>query len=237
MSDETKYSVVIPTLNERDNIVELIKKIENCGLNDFEIIVVDENSPDGTCQAVIDYACSRTDIKGVLNDGIPGLSPSIVKGFNLASGKYLCCMDGDLQHDVADLPRIFEQLESFDFVIGSRYVEGGGFAEKWNPVRVIISRTAAMMSKIILGVQVKDPMSGFFAIRKEAFMAEQHRLSPKGFKIMLELLYLLSHSEHKYTVSECGITFGKRIHGKSKLSCKVIFQYLLMLLELRRSKR
>ncbi len=232
-----KYSIVIPTLNERENIVPLIQRIEGCGLENYEILVVDENSPDGTCQAVNDYGKDKSNVRGILNDGIPGLSPSIVKGFETASGEFLCCMDGDLQHDVKDLPAVFKKLENNDFVIGSRYVAGGGFAEKWSLSRVVISRSAAIMTRIFLHVTVKDPMSGFFAVRKAAFNSVKAKLSPRGFKIMLEMLYLLTNSGNPCRVSECGITFNKRIHGKSKLSMKVILEFLHMLWKLPRQTK
>ncbi len=230
-----KYSVVIPTLNERENILLLIDRIEQCGLENFEIIVADENSPDGTAGAV--NALGHANVRAILNDGIPGLSPSIVKGFRAAKGEFLCCMDGDLQHDVADLKGLLNSLEEADFVIGSRYVAGGGFKEKWNPFRVLTSRTATMMARIILGVKAKDPMSGFFALRREAFDRAVPRLSPKGFKIMLELLYLLTHDKVPCRVREYGITFGLREHGKSKLSAKVMLDYIRMLFALRFASR
>ena len=188
-----RYSIVVPTLNERENILLLIDRIEKSGLEDYEIIVADENSPDGTAEAVNAYAAAGHDnVRAILNDGIPGLSPSIVKGFKAAKGEFLCCMDGDLQHDTADLIGLLNELETSDFAVGSRYAPGGGFREKWNPFRVLVSRTAAAMAHIILGVKVKDPMSGFFALRREAFERVAPRMSPKGFKIMLELLYLLT---------------------------------------------
>ena len=146
-------------------------------------------------------------------------------------------MDGDLQHDVGDLPGLLSELEECDFVIGSRYAAGGGFREKWNPFRVLVSRTAALMARIMLGVKVKDPMSGFFALRRTAFDRVAPRLSPKGFKIMLELLYLLTRSPKPCLVVEHGITFGLREHGESKLSAKVMLDYLRMLRALRRSKQ
>lgn len=233
-----KYSIVIPTLNERENILLLIDRIERCGLENYEIIVADENSPDGTADAVNAYAAAGHEhVRAILNDGIPGLSPSIVKGFRAAEGEFLCCMDGDLQHDVTDLPGLLGELETADFAIGSRYVTGGGFREKWNPFRVLVSRTATLMARIILGVRVKDPMSGFFALRRTAFERVAPRLSPKGFKIMLELLYLLTHSPEPCIVVEHGITFGLREHGQSKLSARVMLDYLRMLLALRRSKQ
>ncbi len=236
MEQRCQYSIVIPTLNERDNMAPLLSRIEAAGLADYEIIVVDENSPDGTLDAVRDYAAGRSHIRGIANDGVPGLSPSIVKGFREARGEILCCMDGDLQHDVKDLAGLLQTAGNFDFVVGSRYVTGGGFAERWNPVRVVISRTAAGMAHLLLGVTVQDPMSGFFAIRKSAFEAVRKELSPRGFKIMLELLFLVTR-RGGFRVTEYGITFGKRIHGESKLSCKVMLDYLRMLWTLRRSKQ
>lgn len=231
-----RYSIVIPTLNERDNMAPLLSKIDSCGLTDYEIIVVDDHSPDNTLEAVTAYAGDRKNIIGMFNEGIKGLSPSIVQGFTRAGGEILCCMDGDLQHDVKDLKGLLETAGNADFVIGSRYVAGGGFAERWNPVRVLISRTATLMARLILGVKATDPMSGFFAIRKSAFMEVREDLSPRGFKIMLELLFLLK-KRGSFRIAEYGITFGKRLHGKSKLSMRVIREYLSMLIRLRLSFR
>ncbi len=236
MSEGIKYSVVVPTLNEKDNIAPLVESIEAAGLSDYEIVIVDENSPDGTYDEAMRIAADKPYLTPMLNEGNPGLSPSIVQGFSRAKGDFLCCMDGDLQHDIAALPRLFKTLEdNYDMVIGSRYVEGGGFKEKWSLSRVIISRTAALMTKILLRVTVKDPMSGYFLIRKDVFNEVKNRLNPKGFKIMLELLFLLENSEKKYRITESGIIFGLRVHGESKLSFKVIFQFLQLLLNLRRS--
>ena len=234
--NDCRYSIVIPTLNERDNMEPLLSRLESCGLKNYEIIVVDEHSPDGTLEAVQAYAEGKPYIRGMLNDGPRGLSPSIVKGFSAAKGEILCCMDGDLQHDVKDLTGLLRTAEEYDMVVGSRYVAGGGFAERWNPVRILISRTAAGMAWLLLGVTVRDPMSGFFAIRRTAFEAVCDKLSPRGFKIMLELLFLLT-CEQAGRITEYGITFGRRIHGESKLSIRVMGQYLQMLFELRRRRR
>ncbi len=234
-----EYSIVIPTLNERENILILLDRIVHSGLREFEVIVADENSPDGTAAAVETYARDgHPEVRLVRNDGLPGLSPSIVKAFHAARGRFLCCMDGDLQHDVRDLAGVLETLRECDFVIGSRYAPGGGFRQRWNPCRVAISRTAAALAHLVLGVEVLDPMSGFFAIRREVFEKVAPELSPRGFKIMLELLFLVRHEpgEH-YRIREFGITFGTRLHGKSKLSARVIWQYLRMLYELRRNRQ
>lgn len=235
---KTKYSIVIPTLNERENILILIGGIEALGLEDYEIIVVDENSPDGTYEAVTEYASGKGNIRCLKNTGVPGLSPSIVTGFDNASGEFLCCMDGDLQHDEKRLLELFADAAENDFVIGSRYVEGGGFSEKWSPLRNIISRGASMLTKFFLSITVFDPMSGFFVIRKSAYEDVKKSLDPTGFKIMLELLFHLQNSpERKYSVRETGIIFRKRLHGKSKLNCRVMFQFLKMIYNLRKKRR
>lgn len=231
-----KYSIVIPTFNENGNIVQLIKDIENCGLRDFEIIVIDENSPDGTCAAVNEYAAGKPHIRGICNDGIKGLSPCIVKGFNLAAGEYICCMDGDLQHSANDLGKVINTLDSADFVIGSRYADNGGFAEKWSLFRVIASRSAAWMARFFLKVKASDPMSGFFAVRRDVFHEIQPKLNPTGFKIMLEILFHLSQSGKSYRITEKGITFNLRRSGSSKLNSTVIIQYLKMLRRLRKQR-
>ena len=236
--EKIKYSIVIPTLNERENILILLGRIEALGLRDYEITVVDENSPDGTYEAVTEYARGKDNIRCLKNSGVPGLSPSIVTGFENAHGEFLCCMDGDLQHDEKCLFKLFEDAAANDFVIGSRYVEGGGFSEKWGPFRNIISRGASMLTKIFLSVDVLDPMSGFFVIRKSAYENVKKSLDPTGFKIMLELLFHLRNSTgQKYSVRETGIIFRKRIHGKSKLNCRVMFQFLKMIYNLRKKRR
>lgn len=233
-----KYSIIIPTLNERENILILLSRIEALGIGDCEITVVDENSPDGTYEAVTEYACGKNNIRCLKNNGVPGLSPSIVMGFDNALGEFLCCMDGDLQHDEKYLLKLFKDAAKNDFVIGSRYVEGGGFSEKWSPLRNIISRGASMLTKFSLSVDVLDPMSGFFVIRKSVYDDVKKSLDPTGFKIMFELLFHLRNSTgRKYSVRETGIIFKKRIHGKSKLNCRVMFQFLKMIYKLRKKRR
>lgn len=231
-----KYSIVIPTLNEKENIVRLIQALEALPLPELEIVVADENSPDGTAEAVRAYAGSRDDIRVVSNDGPRGLSPSIVKGFASARGEFLCCMDGDLQHDPADLRRMFAAAAESDMVIGSRYCDGGGFAEKWSLSRTLISRTGAWLSRLFLGVKLTDPTSGFFVVRRSAFEAQRHLLNPCGFKIMLEMFYVLSICPTPYRIREVGIVFGLRRYGHSKLSTRVILNYLWQLWDLKRRR-
>ena len=238
--EKVKYSIVIPTFNERDNIVILMSRIEKLyaeRTKDIEIIVVDENSPDGTYEYASEFAETRDFIRIEKNPGEPGLSPSIVHGFDIARGQFLCCMDGDLQHDESILPELFFAAEDNDLVIGSRYVEDGGFADKWNPIRKLGSKIVTWLTQIILKIKVNDPMSGFFVIRREAYENIRGRLNPSGFKIMLELLYNLKKLNSNSKIKEIGIFFRNRQHGDSKMNSKVVLQFVKMLIDLKRRGR
>lgn len=232
-----KYSIVIPTFNERDNITVLLSRIEELfaeEIDTIEVIVVDENSPDGTYDRVCDFARGKTFISCEKNPSTPGLSQSIVHGFDIARGDFLCCMDGDLQHDEGALPKLFAAAEENDLVIGSRYIKDGGFADKWNPVRKAGSKLTILLTRIMLKIKVMDPMSGFFVIRKKAYCDIREKLNPSGFKIMLELLYNLKKKNPESSVKEVGIFFRNRVAGDSKMNLKVVIQFVKMLIDLRR---
>jgi len=232
-----KYSIVIPTFNERDNITVLLSRIEELfaqEIDKLEVIVVDENSPDGTYDRVCDFARGKAFISCEKNPLTPGLSQSIVHGFDIARGDFLCCMDGDLQHDESVLPKLFAAAEENDLVIGSRYIKDGGFADKWNPIRKAGSKLTILLTRIMLKINVMDPMSGFFVIRKKAYADIRKNLNPSGFKIMLELLYNLKKASPDSSVKEVGIFFRNRVAGDSKMNYKVVVQFVKMLFELRR---
>ena len=232
-----KYSIIIPTLNERDNIVVLLSRIEKLfaeKLDELEIIVADENSPDGTYEHVLDFAGDKDFIRCEKNPLAPGLSQSVVHGFDIAKGDFLCCMDGDLQHDESALPELLAAAEDNYLVIGSRYIKGGGFADKWNPVRKAGSKMAILLTRIILKIKVMDPMSGFFVIRKKAYDDIREQLNPNGFKIMLELLYNLKKTHPECSVKEVGIFFRSRLAGDSKMNFNIVVQFIKMLFDLRR---
>lgn len=223
-----KYSIILPTYNEALNISAMVRRIRELYGNDPEILIVDDRSPDGTFEQASALASDIPNVRAVLHDGPRSLSASVLCGFDRAQGDVLFCMDADGQHRPEDLGRLLPAMEHNDMVIGSRYVEGGGFAEKWKFSRVLTSRTAALMAKLILNVRIQDPMSGFFAIRKEAYEKVRAELDPRGFKIMLEILSLLILLPG-IRIAETGIVFAMRKHGASKLSTHVILQYLLML--------
>ena len=225
-------SVILPTFNEKDSISEMLHALDSSDAEVSEIIVADDHSPDGTEEAALETAkAMRTPVRVEQNSGRRGLAPSVVNGFTKANGDILVCMDADLQprpEDLSGLLSEFERFPDISMVIGSRHVAGGGFTEKWNPFRTLCSSGAAFMARLVLGIELKDPMSGFFAICREAFSRVKSCLSPNGFKIMLELAFLLSLTGQDW-ILEHPITFAMRKHGESKLSGRVIVQYLAML--------
>ena len=233
-------SVVLPTFREKDSISPMLRALDALNLPGLEIIVADDHSPDGTEEAALETAKTlRTPVRVEQNPGARGLAPSVVHGFSKANGDILVCMDADGQHRPEDLPGLlaeFDRDPELTMVIGSRHVPGGGFTEKWNLFRVMCSDGAAFAARLVLGISLKDPMSGFFAIRRDAFDRVKSCLSPEGFKIMLELAFLLSLTGRD-EVAEHPITFAMRKQGESKLSGRVIFQYLAMLMRFVRTKR
>ncbi|MBP5585340.1 MAG: polyprenol monophosphomannose synthase [Lentisphaeria bacterium] len=234
-------SVILPTFREKDSIPPMLRSLDALHLPGLvEIIVADDHSPDGTGAAALETAKTmRTPVRVEQNPGVRGLAPSVVHGFSKAQGEILVCMDADGQHRPEDLPGLlaeFDRDPALSMAVGSRHVPGGGFTEKWNPFRVLCSGGAASAARLVLGVTLKDPMSGFFAIRREAFDRVKSCLSPEGFKIMLELAFLLSLTGRD-RVAEHPITFAMRKHGESKLSGRVAVQYLAMLMRFVRTKK
>ena len=233
-------SVVLPTFREKDSIPPMLRALDTLNLPGFEIIVDDDHSPDGTEAAALETAKTmRTPVRVEQNPGPRGLAPSVVHGFSKATGEILVCMDADGQHRPEDLPGLlaeFDRDPALSMAVGSRHVPGGGFTEKWNFFRVMCSDGAAFMARLALGIPLKDPMSGFFAIRRDAFDRVKSCMSPEGFKIMLELAFLFSLTGRD-KVLEHPITFAMRKQGESKLSGRVIVQYLAMLRRFVRTKK
>ena len=225
-----KTTVVLPTFNEAENIAGMIRNILNLNIPDLNIIVADDDSRDGTQQQVLENFAGNDQVRLYNHPPPHGLSPSVVDAFDLCDSDLLCCMDADGQHRVEDLPGLLDEFNDpqVDMIIGSRYIKDGGFTEKWRFDRLLTSRTATCLAHIFLQVPVQDPMSGFFVIRRAAYEKIRPYLNPSGFKIALELAWLLTLSGTGI-VSEHPIVFAMRKHGESKLSSRVILQYLKML--------
>ncbi len=219
-------SVVVPTYNERENIDELLSRIHT-SLNevDYEVVVVDDNSPDGTAERVIELS-SKYPVKLVRRAGKLGLSSAILDGVKVCSGDYVVVMDADLQHPPEVIKELLRNAGRCDIVIASRYVRGGcivGFPL----IRRVISLGATYMARILVpqARSIKDPLSGFFLIRKE-LIEEAEIAVPSGYKILLEII-----SQHdNLKICEVPYVFQSRVRGESKLSKKEILSYVKQLL-------
>lgn len=221
-------SIIVPTFNERQNVGPLVKKLDAAlkGLV-WEVIFVDDDSPDGTAEHVRTISQNDPRVRCVQRISRRGLSSASIEGMLASSAPYLAVMDGDLQHDEMLLGKMLKRLRSdnLDIVIGSRYIQGGSTGT-WSRQREQMSRFATSFGRMLMRVDVQDPMSGFFMIRRDFLQRVVHRLSGKGFKILFDL-FVSSPDPVRFV--ELPFEFRNRIAGESKLSTLVIWEYLLLL--------
>jgi dolichol-phosphate mannosyltransferase len=229
-----KLSVISPTFNEAENVPRLVEQLELALSHiDYEILIVDDNSPDLTWSVAERISLTNPRVRVLRRMCNPGLGSAVIDGFSAAEGEALACIDADLQHDPRILPKMLAELyEGSDAVVGSRYVDGGGTG-KWKWRRRFGSWTATKMAQILLGVKLKDPMSGYFLMWRKDFARVQAQLNGNGFKILLEVLAKLQPS----VVKEIPYTFSSRKFGESKLSGKIVVQYLRQLWRLSKASR
>jgi dolichol-phosphate mannosyltransferase len=222
-------SVVVPTFNERDNVSRLYQKLAAVlrGVA-WEVIFVDDNSPDGTWDVVRGLARQDSRVRCIRRIGRRGLSGACIEGILASSAPFAAVMDADLQHDETKLPKMLQLLQSgeAELVVGSRYIEGGS-ADSFNRSRAGASALATEVAKRTLGVSVADPMSGFFMIRRDRFEELAPKLSTQGFKILLDIV-ATAHGQLK-TV-EIPFSFGARLHGESKLDSMVALDFVGLVL-------
>ncbi|MBI3619175.1 glycosyltransferase family 2 protein [Candidatus Peregrinibacteria bacterium] len=222
-------SLILPTYNEAENLPELIPTLEHVlrGMP-FEIIVVDDDSPDQTWKVVQTLAKDDAHVHVIRRIGRRGLSSAVIEGFLAAKGDVLAVMDADGQHDMSILPTLDHAvIANGGLAIGSRYIAGGSVGQ-WDERRHAMSRFATAFAIRLCKVTVKDPMSGFFAISRSTFEDVLPRLNPKGFKILLDLLM---HVPRGTPVREVPFAFSSRRHGESKLSRRVQIEFLEYLYE------
>lgn len=223
-------SVVVPCYNEVENVEELIRRLAKAlqGIS-WEVIFVDDDSPDKTSQKVADLAFKDTRVRLIHRIGRRGLSSACVEGMLSSSAPYLAVMDADLQHDETLLPEMMTALRSqqLDIVVGSRYVDGGGVG-CWDTKRAAYSRFATQISRYFTQTELTDPMSGFFMIQRDALMQRVHRLSGVGFKILLDLF---ASSSTPLRFLELPYTFKERYAGESKLDNRAFLEFGMLLLD------
>jgi dolichol-phosphate mannosyltransferase len=224
-----KLSVVVPTFNERDNVTVLYRRLE-ATLKDipWEVVFVDDNSPDGTWEVVRGLAQRDSRVRCIRRIGRRGLSGACIEGILAASAPYAAVIDADLQHDETQLPKMVGLLQSgeAELVVGSRYIEGGS-ADSFDKSRAGVSVLATEVAKRVLGVKIADPMSGFFMIRRDSFEQLAPQLSTQGFKILLDIV---ATAQGKLRTVEVPFSFGSRQHGESKLDSMVALDFLGLVL-------
>ncbi|MFN4336481.1 MAG: glycosyltransferase [Candidatus Nitrosocaldus sp.] len=226
-------SILIPTYNESENIPHLLRSIRD-GLQSLlkqldakaEIIIVDDDSPDGTADVAESYSTSiigegRLSVKVLRRYGRKGLLSAVLDGLKTAQGSNVVVMDADLSHPPSLIPVMLDELvqDRCDLVIASRYVDGGS-VENWSMKRKALSISANILARMILNLDVKDVVSGFFACKR--WILEGMEFTTSGYKILLEVLVKVDNIR----VKEIPYTFVNRSHGKSKFSTKIAIDYL-----------
>ena len=232
--------IVIPTYNEIENIEIILKKVFVLDLG-FDILIVDDNSPDKTyekVQEIIDANSYNGQLHLLIREQKEGLGKAYVAGFKWCLERdYFCIieMDADLSHDPKYLPAFLENIKEYDLVIGSRYVEGGGVVN-WSLLRKLISFGGSTYARTILGISIKDVTGGFKCFRREVLEAiDLDGIISAGYAFQIEMNYRTILKGFK--VKEVPIIFGDRIAGKSKMSKKIFIEALLNVVTLRLKKK
>ena len=230
-----KAVVVIPTYNERSNIIEVIEKIFALGLNDLEVLVVDDNSPDGTDEVVKELSL-KYPIKLLSRAKKEGLGKAYVSAFKLilsAQDKpdYIIQMDADLSHNPKNILDFLHKIGEWDLVLGSRYIKGGG-TENWDVIRKMVSRFGNIYAQLILSLPYKDLTGGFKCWKRGVLeKINLDSLSSTGYNFQIETTY--KAQKLGYKICETPIIFTERKTGKSKFNLGIIWESFIKVLWLR----
>ncbi len=223
--------IIIPTYNERENLKRLVEDIFALGLN-VGILVVDDNSPDGTGEIADELACEQVNV--IHREKKLGLGTAYLEGFRYAIERdfdYIFEMDADFSHEPGYLPSFLEKIKGCDLVLGSRYVSGGG-AKNWSLRRQLLSKGGNLYARLILGLKIKDLTGGFKCFRREVLEAiDLENINSDGYAFQIEMTYKVSKKGYK--IEELPICFAERRAGKSKISRQIFWEALLMVWKLR----
>lgn len=228
-SRPAELSVIVPTFNEALNVPLLVKALDTAlsGIA-WEVIFVDDNSPDGTTAVVRKLAETDRRVRCIRRIGRRGLSGAAIEGILASSAHAVAVMDGDMQHDESLLPRMLDNIrKGDDLVVATRYTDGGAMDAGFSGFRKKASQAATGLATRVLGITVSDPMSGFFMIRRAAFDEVAPDLSTQGFKILLDLI---ASRPGQLKISELPFHFRARAAGESKLDTLVATEYVALLL-------
>jgi dolichol-phosphate mannosyltransferase len=231
-----QLSVIVPTFNERDNVALLYAHLAAAlGDTPFEMIVVDDNSPDGTAAAVKALAREHPNVRCLQRIGRRGLSSACIEGISASAAPFFAVMDADHQHDEKILPQMLAKaIAGDDVVVGTRYAAGGSAGEGFSTTRAAGSQIATRLSTRLTGISLSDPMSGFFLMRREVFEEVAPSLSDDGFKILLDIIvttlrYRKANGK-PLAIGEVPYQFRERHAGTSKMSPLIVVQFLGLLL-------
>jgi dolichol-phosphate mannosyltransferase len=225
-----ELTIVVPTFNERENAVPLLERLRTVLRGTvFEVVFVDDDSPDGTAELVRRIGQSDPRVRVIQRIGRRGLTSAGLEGMLSSSAPYLAMMDADLQHDESILPRMLETIRSgqYDLVIGSRNIQGGGMGEFAHD-RVVLSQVGRRVSKLVSKHDLSDPMSGYFMLTRDFFDKVMRRTTGVGFKILLDLV---ASSPRPVRFAEVPYVFQPRQRGESKLDVNVALEYLYLVFD------
>jgi dolichol-phosphate mannosyltransferase len=219
----------VPTFKESGNVALLVERLDAAleGV-EWEVIFVDDDSPDGTTDVAKRLAATNPRVRCLRRVSRRGLAGACIEGMLSSSALYVAVMDADLQHDESLLPRMLETLRrgDTDMVVGSRYIAGGN-AHVLSKRRSVLSRAAGSLTRALTRVELTDPMSGFFMMRRDRFDPIAGSLSERGFKILLDIVL---SAKGRLRIIEEPYVFGSRLHGESKLDAQVALDFLGLLL-------
>jgi dolichol-phosphate mannosyltransferase len=224
-----ELGIIVPTFNERTNVPLLVERLERLLTScDWEVVFVDDNSPDGTAAAARAIGEGDSRVRCIRRIGRRGLAGACLEGMLASQARYVAVMDADLQHDESQLLDMLQYLRSgrADLVVASRYLQGGS-AAGLSKNRSRASRWSNALVRVLLGIDLTDPMSGYFMIRRDAFEALAPALSSQGFKILLDIL---ATGRDNLRTIELPTIFRERRHGESKLDLKIALDFAALVM-------
>jgi dolichol-phosphate mannosyltransferase len=220
--------VIVPTYNEAENLPELLKALYGLGLEDLRVLVVDDNSPDGTGQMANQLAVEEYPgkLEVLHRPGKLGLGSAYIAGFKHAIGRgatYVVEMDADFSHDPQVIKDFVRVIQKADVAVGSRYIKGGSIDDRWKLIRRVISKGGSIYARAVLGLKVQDTTAGFKMFRTEVLRSlPLDKVRSNGYAFQVEMAYLCQRNGFK--VIEVPIHFNDRVQGKSKMSAKIALE-------------
>jgi dolichol-phosphate mannosyltransferase len=231
--ENKKVLVIIPTYNEVDNLPKLIPRVLAQDEN-INVLIIDDNSPDGTADFVSNEMNNNSHIKLIRREKKMGLGTAYITGFKYAlenSYDYIFEMDADFSHNPAEIPNFLKELENYDLVLGSRYIEGVNVVN-WPMQRLMLSKFANIYSSFVTGMSIKDATGGYKAFRKEVLQAiDLDEIKSNGYSFQIEMTF--KAWKKGFRIKEISIIFVDRVKGTSKMSKKIVREAIIMVWKLR----